>query len=387
MRKILCLLMFLALFLILASCNKDEISDDPSIEPPKHVHSFGEWTVKTPSSCTEQGTEERICVCGAAETRPIDPVEHSFGEWAVKTPSSCTERGTEERICACGAVENRSIDPAGHSFGDWELVTPANCIEAGTLKRACRNCPYTESTLTESVHSLGDAEPFIEATCYQKGYTIYRCTICTYYEVREITQTHEFVEEVEIYPATCVQSGGIERYCSKCGKTLFDYTDPLGHDEYGWTRDEDRSNSVVLVEHKGCCRCDAIDEERRVFVKNTFSTGETILKITNPYSPANPAFNYTQFIESVAGSCYSKKGYYQAYLSDDGGLAVLVLLNINNKIVKNIMELICIVADLNKSAVRKLIRRIFSPHVGVLSSRSVLLHERIVRAKHINEFL
>ena len=371
MRRILCLLMLSALFLILASCSKDEISDDPSIEPPKHVHSFGEWTVKTPSSCTEQGTEERICVCGAAETRPIDPVEHSFGEWAVKTPSSCTERGTEERICVCGAAETRPIDPVEHSFGewavktpsscaergteervcvcgttetrpidpvehsfgDWEIVTPANCVEAGTMQRVCRNCSHTESAPTESVHSLGDAEPFIEATCYQKGYTIYRCTVCTYYEVREIAQTHEFSVEVEVYPATCVQSGGIERYCSKCEKTLFDYTDPLGHDEYGWTRDEDRSNSVVLVEYKGCFRCDTIDEERRVFVKNTFSAGETILEITNPYSPANPAFNYTQGIERVAGSCYSKKGYYQAYLSNDGGLAVLVLLNTNNEIV------------------------------------------------------
>lgn len=295
MRKILCLLILSSLFLILTSCNKDELSDYPVIEAPKHVHSFGEWTLKTPSSCVEQGTEERICICGIAE--------------------------------------NRLIDPIGHSFGDWELVTPANCVEAGTMKRACRNCPHTESTLTESVHSLGDAEPFIEATCYQKGYTIYRCTVCTYYEVQEITQTHEFSEEVEVYPATCVQSGGIERYCSKCGKTLFDYTDPLGHDEYNWTQVENRSNSVVLVEHKGCRRCDVADDERTGFVKNTFSADETVLTITNPYSPANPTFNYTQFIETSAGSCYSKKGYYQAYLSDDGGLAVLVLLNTNDKIV------------------------------------------------------
>ena len=333
MRKILCLLMLSSLFLIFTSCNKYELSDDPVVEPPKHVHSFGEWTVKTPSSCVEQGAEERICACGVSETRLIDLVEHSFGEWMVKTPSSCVEQGTEERICACGIAENRSIDPTGHSFGDWELVTPANCVEVGVLQRVCKNCSDTESTFTESVHSLGEAEPFIEATCYQKGYTIYRCTVCTYYEVRETVQTHEFTKEVEIYPATCVQSGGIERYCSKCDKTLFDYTDPLGHDEYDWTRVENRSNSVVLVEHKGCRRCDVADDERTSFVKYTFSANETVLTITNPYSPANPAFNHTQFIETSVGSCYSKKGYYQAYLSDDESLAVLVLLNTNGEIV------------------------------------------------------
>ncbi len=289
MRKILCLLMLSALLLILASCNKDQISDDPAIEDPKHVHSFGEWTVKTPPSCTDRGTEERICVCGIAE--------------------------------------NRLIDLGGHSFGDWEIVTLANCVEAGTMQRACRNCPHTESAPTESIHPLGDGQIIVQPSCYQTGYVIYRCTVCIYFEQREIPETHEFSEWEESFPATCVASGGIERSCSKCGKTEFDYTDPLGHDEYDWSRVENRSNSVVLVERKGCFRCDVADDERKGFVKNTFSAVETVLKITNPYSPANPAFNYTRSIDRAAGSCYSKKGYYQAYLSDDGSLAVLVLLN------------------------------------------------------------
>ena len=294
MRKILCLLMLSILLLILAACGKDEISEDPAIEAQNHVHSFGEWTVKTPSSCTEQGTEERIC--------------------------------------ACGVAENRLIDPVGHSFEDWEIVTPANCV-AGIMKRVCRNCPHTESAPTESIHPLGEGQIIVQPSCYQTGYIVYRCTVCVYFEQREIPKTHEFSEWEESFPATCVASGGIKRSCSKCGKNEIDYTDPLGHDEYNWTRVENRSNSVVLVEHKGCRRCDIADDERTGFVKNTFSADETVLTITNPYSPANPAFNYTQFIERAAGSCYSKKGYYQAYLSDDGGLAVLVLLNTNNKIV------------------------------------------------------
>ena len=289
MRKILCMLIIPALLLILASCNKDKISDDTPTNDPDHIHSFGEWTVKSSPSCTEQGSEERICACGIAESRLIDPV--------------------------------------GHSMGEWEIVTPANCVKAGTMQRACQNCSHTESAPTESIHPLGEAEPFIEATCYQKGYTIYRCTVCTYNEVREIIQTHEFTTCVELYPATCVASGKIERYCSKCKNTLPDYTDPLGHDEYDWTRIEDQSNSIVLVEEKGCRRCDVADDERRGFVKSTYSANETVYKIINPYSPANPGFNYTRAVDKAAGSCYSKKGYYQAYLSDDGSLAVVVLLN------------------------------------------------------------
>ena len=142
MRKNLCLLMLSILLLILAACGKDEISEDPDIEAQNHVHSFGEWTVKTPSSCTEQGTEERIC--------------------------------------ACGVAENRLIDPVGHSFEDWEIVTPANCV-AGIMKRVCRNCPHTESAPTESIHPLGEGQIIVQPSCYQTGYIVYRCTVCVYF--------------------------------------------------------------------------------------------------------------------------------------------------------------------------------------------------------------
>lgn len=348
MRKILWLLIFSTLFLLFGSCNKVEISDETSGETTERVQldeSTGETTEDVqPDEPIGETTEDVQPDEPIGETtehvQPDEPADeipehvHSFGEWTVKTAPSCTEQGYEERTCICGAFENRSIDPVGHSFGDWEIIVPANCVEAGTRQRVCLNCSHTESAPTESVHPLGEAEPFIEATCYQRGYTIYNCTVCSYYEVQEIIQTHEFISEVELYPATCVQSGGVERYCSKCEKTLRDYTAPLGHDEYDWTRVESKSNSVVLVEEKGCRRCDEANEERKNFVKNTLEADETVLELMNPYSPLNPNFNYTQAIYKAAGSCYSKNGYYQAYLSFDDSLAVIVYMDANgNKIV------------------------------------------------------
>ena len=51
MRKSLCLLLLSALLLLLVSCNRDERSDDPGMEPPDHVHSFGDWEIVTPANC------------------------------------------------------------------------------------------------------------------------------------------------------------------------------------------------------------------------------------------------------------------------------------------------------------------------------------------------
>ena len=50
-----------------------------------HVHSFGDWEVTTPATCTEAGVETRTCsLCDATETRTIAALGHTPGE-AVRT--------------------------------------------------------------------------------------------------------------------------------------------------------------------------------------------------------------------------------------------------------------------------------------------------------------
>ncbi len=100
-----------------------------------HTHEYGEWTVTTPATCTEDGVKSRTCVCGATETRSIDATGHSFGEWTVTTPATCTEDGVKTRTCsACGEIETRAIPATGHVDANQDgkcdvcqaVLTPVN---------------------------------------------------------------------------------------------------------------------------------------------------------------------------------------------------------------------------------------------------------------------
>ena len=48
------------------------------VEGTGHVHSFGEWTVTTEPTCTEEGSKERVCECGEKETEVIPALGHDF---------------------------------------------------------------------------------------------------------------------------------------------------------------------------------------------------------------------------------------------------------------------------------------------------------------------
>ena len=83
-----------------------------------HTHTFGNWTVTTPATCTADGVETRSCACGETETRAIPATGHTFGDWAVTTPATCTADGVETRSCACGETETRAIPATGHVDAD-----------------------------------------------------------------------------------------------------------------------------------------------------------------------------------------------------------------------------------------------------------------------------
>lgn len=84
----------------------------------KHrMHAFGEWTEGIPATCTEEGTEKRVCECGEEETRTTEKLPHSFGEWTEVTPSTCTTEGMEKRVCSvCGEKKIRPIAIKAHSY-------------------------------------------------------------------------------------------------------------------------------------------------------------------------------------------------------------------------------------------------------------------------------
>ena len=77
---------------------------------PATGHTFSEWTVATPATCTKDGVESRGCVCGEIETRPIKATGHKWGEWETVRKPTDYLAGKEERVCSvCGEKETRKI--------------------------------------------------------------------------------------------------------------------------------------------------------------------------------------------------------------------------------------------------------------------------------------
>lgn len=92
-----------------------------------HVHAFTERVeddayLASMATCTNPAAYYLSCECGAAGTDTFSAgsaLGHSWGEWEVVTPATCTEPGVEGRTCAsCGATESREIAATGHDFVD-----------------------------------------------------------------------------------------------------------------------------------------------------------------------------------------------------------------------------------------------------------------------------
>ncbi|MCR5456742.1 MAG: DUF6273 domain-containing protein [Clostridiales bacterium] len=241
----------------------------------EHIHIFGAWTTVKAATCTETGTEERVCACGEKETRTVEALghvdadnnakcdrcgasmasvhTHVFGEWKTVTPATCTETGTEERVCACGEKEMRTVAALGHvdankdnkcdrcgknlsgehvhSYGEWTTVKKATCTEAGSEERVC-SCGSVE---TRGVAALGHIDSNKDNKCDRCGASMGE-------------HTHTFGEWTTVKKATCTEAGSEERLCS-CGTVETRTVAALGHVDDNKDGKCDRCGASMSGEH------------------------------------------------------------------------------------------------------------------------------------------
>ena len=94
-------------------------------------------TEPTLPTCTEDGEKGKVCSrCGMKETEKISALGHDWGDWTVTTPATCTNEGVETRICNRDPshVETRTIPTTGH-----------NWVDNGNGTHTCTNCGATEA--------------------------------------------------------------------------------------------------------------------------------------------------------------------------------------------------------------------------------------------------
>ena len=259
-------------------------------------HSFGDWTQTKAPSCTEPGSEKRVCtVCGYAETRElpalghdynavvtnptcteqgfttytcsrcgdsyvdnyVDALGHAFSEWTETTAPSCTEPGEESRLCArCLTTETRPVDALGHDYGEWIETTAPGCTEPGEETSTCSRCG---GTLTRPVEALGhDYGEWIETTapgCTEPGEEISTCSRCGEMETRPVEALGHDYQAVVTAPS-CTEQGFTTYTCSRCGDSYVDnYVDALGHAFSEWTETTAPSCTEPGEESRLCARC------------------------------------------------------------------------------------------------------------------------------------
>ena len=92
---------------------------------------------ETLPTCTKDGEKVGECSrCGMKETKKIPALGHDWGDWTVTTPATCTNEGVETRICNRDSshVETRTIPTTGH-----------NWVDNGNGTHTCTNCGATEA--------------------------------------------------------------------------------------------------------------------------------------------------------------------------------------------------------------------------------------------------
>ena len=312
---------------------------------PEHEHSYGEWTIKTPATCTEAGVEVRACECNDEETREIPATGHTYGEWETKTPANCTDAEVEVRKCACGAEETREGDAAnGHNFTEQvateEYLATANCGAKATYYVSCACGAKGEETFEHGdvlPHNYYVAEVFMP-NCTEGGYSTYKCRTCDDSYVGDETDAAGHSYDADVTEPTCT-AGGYTTYTCACGDSyVADETAKLDHnmvavndDTHHWTACSNNCGEAtekvahtasvisaiyngdamqhVVAEAKdftvtGTCACGkefAVTEGIEV-VNGTLALGENTVTVKVGDASADVAINATEFYKAVSGT-------------------------------------------------------------------------------------
>lgn len=156
--------------------------EDTDIDPDAH-----EWeenyTIDKEPTCTTEGSKSIHCSrCDATKDSTVIPVtDHTYGEWEVVTPSTCTENGVKKHACIhCGFEQTEIIEPA-HEWEDSRTVDIApSCTEQGEDSVHCRNCDERKDIkeISPKGHDWSEWKTLVEPTITSEGNECRSCNVC-----------------------------------------------------------------------------------------------------------------------------------------------------------------------------------------------------------------
>ena len=199
----------IALTLGLAACNGggDQSQEGQQSAEKCKSHKWGEYVTIKEATCTEDGSQERVCsVCGEKQTKVIKAA-HKYGEFTTTKEATCQEKGSKERECTvCHAKDVQEIPLADHTYAKADdgsdvvvWTTEPSCEVAGVGEKECTVC-HEKTAVNQD--ALG--HNFVKG---DDGQDV-------------VTWTQE---------ATCTLKGVGTKHCDRCNKDIAYTVDALGH--------------------------------------------------------------------------------------------------------------------------------------------------------------
>ncbi len=221
---------------------------------PMKEHSFGEWIVESPATCSQDGWQYRTCSCGENQRIIIESDGHSY-RVSKETKSTCTTGGYATYVCAdCGATTTEQLPLSNHEFEkkyankswlEWIIDIIFNIIFGYEGNQAyyyqCKSCNHIATAkdsnqiggagvMAGCQHQLGDWTTVLEPSCID-GCKVRYCVSCN--EVVEaivIDANSDHTYDIIITHPTCVDAGYTTYNCKICNYSeIGSYTSPTGH--------------------------------------------------------------------------------------------------------------------------------------------------------------
>ncbi|MBQ6165591.1 MAG: hypothetical protein IJK23_14060, partial [Clostridia bacterium] len=305
------------------------------------------YTVDTPATCTEDGSESRHCIrCGAkysGSVRAIPATGHSWGEWkkytnnyhrricandethtelqkhtwdagTITTAATCTTDGVKTYKCSvCNGKKTEAIPATGHAWGAWKK------LDATQHQRVCA----TDETHIEKANHTWDAGKVTKAaTCTTEGVKTYTCTGCKATKTEPIAidpanHADYGTDTVNRLDPTCTGTGYTgDKVCRGCGEMLESGQEipANGHAWKDWTDSGDGANHT-----RECAVCGEQESAEHVWDAGTVTKtatckakGETLYtctvcgatkKTAIAIDPSNHADYGTEIVNQLDPTC------------------------------------------------------------------------------------